>query len=667
MESLTDRDTDAGFNGMRVVAFESRMAAETRTLIERLGGRAIIAPSMREVPLEDNHAALDFATRLLAGEFDVVIFMTGVGVRELFKVIETRHPREVIIAALTQIVTVARGPKPVAALRNLGMTPSITIPEPNTWRELLAGFVGKVELAGKRVAVQEYGVTNRDLSASLEARGAIVTVVPVYRWTLPEDREPLRAAIRTIAAGEADLVLFTSSNQVTNVMEMAEADGLAASLLRGLAATVIASVGPVCSQELRRRGIAVDIEPDHPKLGHLVKTAATRGAVLLERKRAAANYRAVNAGGRVADAVVETSTIPEPSLLKSRDPTPQSNLDDRPFMLACRREPTPYTPIWLMRQAGRYMPEYRRVREKHSFLEMCERPDLAAEVTVTAVERLGVDAAIIFADILLPLVPMNVGLHYEAGDGPVIDRPLRTAADLDRIAPVAVLESLGFVAESIRLVRRALAGRIPLIGFAGAPFTLASYMIEGGGSRQYQATKTLMYTQPATWHRMMEMIARITADYLNMQIDAGAEVVQLFDSWVGSLSPDDYRRFVLPHTRSVIAAVRPEVPVIHFGTVTGNLLELMREAGGDVIGLDWRVDLGEAWARLGDGVAVQGNLDPIALFAEIPEIRRRTRTILDSAGGRPGHIFNLGHGILPQTPVDHVIALVDAVHEMSRR
>jgi uroporphyrinogen decarboxylase len=666
MESPTDSARATGFNGMRVVAFESRMAAETRTLIERLGGLAIIAPSMREVPLEDNHAALDFAARLIAGELDVVIFMTGVGVRELFKVIETRHPRSVIVAALAQIVTVARGPKPIAALRNLGMTASITIPEPNTWREVFTGLAVKVELAGKRVAVQEYGVTNRELSASLEARGASVTVVPVYRWTLPEDRAPLRDAIRTIAAGNADLVLFTSSNQVTNVMDTADADGAGADLRHGLAATVVASVGPVCSQELRRRGIAVDIEPEHPKLGHLVKAAATRGPALLVRKRVDASNRMAEAGARVTDATGATD-FNKSGGAKLRALMVNNKSDDRPFMRACRREPTSYTPIWLMRQAGRYMPEYRRVREKHSFLEMCQQPDLATEVTVTAVERLGVDAAIIFADILLPLVPMNVGLHYETGDGPVIDRPLRTAADLVRIAPVVALESLGFVAESIRQVRRALSGRVPLIGFAGAPFTLASYLIEGGASRQYQATKTLMYTQPATWHRMMEMIARVTADYLNMQVDAGADVVQLFDSWVGSLGPDDYRRFVLPHTRNVIAAVCPAVPVIHFGTVTGNLLELMREAGGDVIGLDWRVDLGEAWARLGDGVAVQGNLDPIALFAEIPEIRRRARTILDSAGVRPGHIFNLGHGILPQTPVDHVIALVDAVHEMSRR
>ncbi len=313
------------------------------------------------------------------------------------------------------------------------------------------------------------------------------------------------------------------------------------------------------------------------------------------------------------------------------------------------------------------MPEYRKVRDQLSFLEMCQRPAIAAEVTVTAVERLGVDAAIIFADILLPLVPMGVGLRYEKGDGPQIDRPLRTAVDLDRIPPIDVKETLGYVGDAIRMVRASLGRHKALIGFAGAPFTLASYLIEGGASRQYQATKTLMYTHPEVWDRMMTMIASVTANYLKMQVEAGADVVQLFDSWVGSLGPDDYRRFVLPYTRSVIDAIGETVPVIHFGTVTGNLLELMREAGGDVIGLDWRVDLAEAWARLGYDVAVQGNLDPIALFAEPMEIRRRAKAILDAAGGRPGHIFNLGHGILPETPVDHVIALVEAVHELSAR
>ena len=338
---------------------------------------------------------------------------------------------------------------------------------------------------------------------------------------------------------------------------------------------------------------------------------------------------------------------------------------DHPMMLACRSEPASYTPVWLMRQAGRYMPEYRRVRAHHDFLEMCQRPEVAAEVTVTAVERLGVDAAIIFADILLPLLPMEVGLRYENESGPIIERPVRSAADLKRIPRIDAAGALSFVGDAIKIARRALGDRTPLIGFAGAPFTLASYLIEGGGSRQYQATKTMMYTEPATWHRLMETLARATSEYLNMQIAAGADIVQLFDSWVGILGPDDYRGFVLPHSAAVIAALKPRVPVIHFGTMTGSLLELMREAGGGVIGLDWRVDLGQAWARLGYGVGVQGNLDPVALFAGIPEIRRRVRAILDEAAGRPGHIFNLGHGILPETPVDHVRALIDAVHEMS--
>jgi uroporphyrinogen decarboxylase len=347
------------------------------------------------------------------------------------------------------------------------------------------------------------------------------------------------------------------------------------------------------------------------------------------------------------------------------NPMPPAWLDS-PLMKAARREPVERTPVWLMRQAGRYMPEYRRVRDRHGFIEMCSRPELAAEVTVTAAERLGVDAAIIFADILLPLIPMEVGLHYEKGDGPIIDRPIRSAADLARI-PEVDIAALGYVAESIKLVDRAIGARTPIIGFAGAPFTLASYLIEGGSSRQYQTTKTLMYKEPETWHRLMELLVRVTADYLNMQVAAGASAVQLFDSWVGSLGPDDYRRFVLPHAATLISKIKAGVPVIHFGTITGNLLELMRAAGGDVIGLDWRVDLAEAWERLGFDVAVQGNLDPIALFADIPDIRARARAILDKAGGRPGHIFNLGHGILPETPVDHVIALVDAVHEMSRR
>jgi uroporphyrinogen decarboxylase len=346
--------------------------------------------------------------------------------------------------------------------------------------------------------------------------------------------------------------------------------------------------------------------------------------------------------------------------------TERAALHNSPFMRACRREPVPYTPIWLMRQAGRYMREYREVRARVGFLELCKTPDLAAEVTVTAAERLNVDAAIIFADILLILEPMGIDLEFARGEGPVIHNPVRAASDVERLREVENVESLDYVFEAIRRTRRALRPDLPLIGFSGAPFTLASYMIEGGGSRNYVHTKSLMYGDSGAWHAMMSLIARALSRYLNAQIAAGAQVVQLFDSWVGCLSPEDYREYVLPHTRAVIRGITAGTPVIHFGTGTATLLELMREAGGDVIGLDWRVGLRDAWQRLGD-VSVMGNLDPVALFANQDFIRAQARRILESAGGLSGHIFNLGHGILPETPVENVIVLVEAVHEISQR
>ena len=340
-------------------------------------------------------------------------------------------------------------------------------------------------------------------------------------------------------------------------------------------------------------------------------------------------------------------------------------LRDSPFMRACRREAVPFTPVWLMRQAGRYMREYREVRERTSFLELCKTPDLAAEVTVMAVERLGVDAAIIFADILLIIEPMGIELEFAKGDGPKIHNPVRHAADIARLREVEDVGSLDYVFEAIRRTRRALAGNVPLIGFCGAPFTLASYIVEGGGSKNYIHTKQLMYNDAGAWHAMMSLVSRALAKYLNAQIAAGAQAVQLFDSWVGCLSPDDYRKYVLSHTQSVIRNVTPGVPVLHFGTGTAALLELMREAGGDVIGVDWRVRLDEAWARIGHDVATMGNLDPVALYANVDYVRAEAKRILDQAGGRAGHIFNLGHGILPTTPVENVIALVETVHEMS--
>lgn len=316
-----------------------------------------------------------------------------------------------------------------------------------------------------------------------------------------------------------------------------------------------------------------------------------------------------------------------------------------------------------MRQAGRYLPEYRRVRERFTFLDLCRTPEAAAEVTVASARRIGVDAAIVFADILLPLLPMGVGLHFEAGEGPRIERPVRDAAAVAALQEVDVRDALAFVGESVRLCRAELGDALPVIGFAGAPFTVGSYAIEGGSSRTFVTTKTFMYAQPAAWHDLMTRLVTVTIEYLRMQVDNGAAAVQLFDSWVGCLSPADYERYALPYVRRIVDAIRPSAPIVYFGTMTSGLLPQLRATGADVIGLDWRVDIKDAWDALDSDVAVQGNLDPVRLLGDVRGVRDAAREILARVGSRPGHIFNLGHGVLPTTPVDNVLALVEAVHE----
>ena len=319
-----------------------------------------------------------------------------------------------------------------------------------------------------------------------------------------------------------------------------------------------------------------------------------------------------------------------------------------------------------MRQAGRYMPEYRALREKHALLTLCRTPELAVEVTLQPVDALGVDAAILFSDLLLPLAPLGIPFDFKSGEGPVIERVVRTADDVARLRRFEPREELGMVLEAIRLLGRELEGRVPLIGFAGAPFTLASYAIEGGHSNNFAATKVLMYQDPVTWHRFAALLAELMGEYLRAQIEAGVQAVQVFDSWVGALSEADYREFVLPHVRGLFERLKGTgVPVIHFGTGTYHLLEAQREAGGDVIGLDWKTPLDRGWERL-PGVAVQGNLDPTLLFAPRERLLAGVDDVLARAAGRPGHIFNLGHGILPGTPVANVKAVVDHVHAKTR-
>jgi uroporphyrinogen decarboxylase len=337
------------------------------------------------------------------------------------------------------------------------------------------------------------------------------------------------------------------------------------------------------------------------------------------------------------------------------------------FLRACRREPTPFTPVWFMRQAGRYMPEYRALRQKHTLLEICKQPELALEVTLQPL-KLGMDAAILFADILLILEPMGAPFEFAKGEGPVVHEPVRDRAAIEKLRVFEAEEGLPHVLEAVRLIRKELDGKTPLIGFAGSPFTVASYLVEGGKSSDYRLTKNMMWSEPEAFHLLMTKIAEVTRRYLLAQVKAGAQAVQLFDSWVGALTPDDYREHVQPHVKGILGAVEATgVPVIHFGTNTGSLLELMRDAGGTVIGVDHRTPIMDAWARIGFDHAVQGNIDSLLLCAPVEVAARRATKILESVGNRPGHVFNLGHGIIPETPVDHVKAMVDHVHEVSSR
>lgn len=630
----------ADYDGLRVAAFESRRSQETARLIERSGGVPFVSPSMREIPLENNPAAIEFAKQLLTGSVEVMIFLTGVGFQHLLATVECHVARDRYLSSLADITTIVRGPKPLAAMKEVGLKPTYIVPEPNTWRELLSTIDENISISNLKVGLQEYGTSNSSLIAGLEARGARVIRVPVYRWDLPADTTELESNLRAIADGERDVVLFTSAHQVTNVLELAERLGLSDDVRGELQKSILGSIGPTTSEALRSHRFTVDFEPSRPKLGHLVREAAATCHDLLQRKNRI----------RV--------TLSGPTSHPSDERAPWY---DSPFMKACRCEPTDVTPIWLMRQAGRYMPEYRSIRERTTFLELCKNPELCAEIMVTTVKRLGVDAAIIFSDLLPILEPMGLELEYAQGEGPVIHNPVREAADLDRVTALESVESLSFVTETVRMTRNELPADIPVIGFAGAPFTLASYAIEGGASRHYVHTKTLMYRDEGAWRTLMERFVDSVSIYLNAQIAAGAQCVQLFDSWVGCLGPDDYRRYVLPYVTKLIASLKSGVPVISFATGNPALLPLLAAANPTVVGVDWRIRLDKAWETVGYERAVQGNLDPLILFSNPAEIRRRAREILEMAGGRPGHIFNLGHGVLPQTPVDNVLALIDAV------
>lgn len=642
--------TTGGFKGARVAAFEGRKARWMEEAISQSGGVPVIIPVMREAAAAQDQALAAFQ-ELSQGQIQVIIFMTETGTRLFLQQILTQHEPDEIVFVLQKSLVVSRGIKPAQALRQQGITVDEIVPEPSTWNEILEVLDESrrgVDIAGKTILLQESGMPHPVLLKALNERGARVKTLSLYQWELPENLEPVHAAIREIIAENIPVCFFTNSTQARHLFKAAEISGQSRDLQRALRKILVASLGPSTSAALREEGIEPDFQASHPKLESLIAETAKDLESLLEQKWQGAEAR--------------ISAPVEMPAGNRKDITAQSI-----FLCACRGEKTPYTPVWLMRQAGRYMKEYRALRDKVSFMEMCKNPELAAEVTITALEKIRADAAIIFSDILVVLEPMGLGLEFVKGDGPVIHHQIRSGQDIDLLREIEPEESLGFVFDALRLTRANLRPEIPLIGFCGAPFTLASYIIEGGSSKSFAKTKTFMYTDPGAWHALMEKLSRGLILYLRGQIAAGADALQMFDSWIGCLSPADYREFVLPHSKKILEAVKGQVPLIHFGTGTGPFLRDFAGAGSEVVGFDFRVDLEAAWNEIGTRYRVQGNLDPVVLLGSREFLRQRTTEILRQAGQRPGHIFNLGHGILPNTSVDQVIALIDMVREISGR
>ena len=577
----------------------------------------------------------EFANRLVTGGIDVVLFHSCFGFQKILNTASRTLGRQRYLEALSDIQLVAANREVEQELSSLGLEATTPDP-PGRWRQLLKLVDSKFTAANLSLAVEVF-MESRELHAGLESRG-----VRVY---------PLNGLQTQIQVGSTDDVLSAiEDSEILYIDSPCEANWLIQNMDSDQTVHL--------NRQLRRR---------------ITLTGCCETEMIL-KSALRSNFVSMSSESPL-DRPIWNEQLNQPRIknllrviqLEENEPNMTAPWENSPFMKACRGEPTDVTPIWMMRQAGRYMAEYREVRDKVSFLELCANPQLCSEVMCTAVERLGVDAAIIFSDLLPILVPMGCDLEFVKGDGPVIHNPVRETSDIDRIKPLENMDELSFVTETVSQTRADLPDHLPLIGFAGAPFTLASYMVEGGASRNYENTKKLMFSDPEAWHELMSRLSDSIALYLNSQVTAGAQCLQLFDSWAGCLNYEDYRTRVLPYVQKIISSIPVHVPVINFATGNPALLPLLADTEASVVGIDWRIRLDDAWQTVGHDRAVQGNLDPTVLMTDPKFIRSAAEDILKQAGGRPGHIFNLGHGILPTTPVDNAIALVDAVHELSSK
>ena len=543
--------------------------------------------------------------------------------------------------SLTDIETVSVGSLVYNKLIDSGIQPSLRVPEDVGWRDLLISLDHKFPVANLNVAL-ESTIDVHGIAAGLEARGAQVFRFTPIDFNQDDPSSTEQDILDAIEDGDLGTLLFPNpicAARFTSLIGGRERPVLT----KNTRDIVIMALGEETEQTLSHRGLECDVVLSHDQLENEIEQSLR--IVRADKQKLANSY-----SGAEVSAMDETAAW-----------------YNSPFMKAIRREPVDVTPIWMMRQAGRYMQEYRAVREKTPFLDLCRNPQLCSEVMCTAVNRLGVDAAIIFSDLLPILVPMGFDLEFAKGDGPVIHNPVRSPGDVDRVKPLTNNDELQFVMDTVKQTRQDLPADMPLIGFAGAPFSLASYLIEGGSTKNYALTKQLMFGDPSAWDELMSRLTSSITVYLKGQIEAGAQCVQLFDSWAGCLGVHDYRKYVLPYVSQIIVQISPLAPVINFATGNPALLPELAMTSAQVIGVDWRVPLDRAWKTVGYDRAVQGNLDPTVLLTTPERIREQLQIVLDQAGGRPGHIFNLGHGILPQTPVENAIALVDMVHELSQR
>ena len=639
---------------VRFVTLGGSDSAELESAFSATGGSLRVCDLLEGNAKRSRPDLADFANRVLTGDIDTIVFVTGAGTRAIIESALQTAPRERFLDGVRDIATVAGSDAVSQVLKQYGIQPTVDANDSKTdfgvgdvagWRQILIAVDRQGSSVNQNIALEK-NVDQSSLMAGLESRGARLTSLAPFVDRVPDDPTSAVDLFERIDAGEYHGVIFCDAASTSQFIFLAQQYGRVRLTNHMLDDHFVICRDADSAEILMTQGFAID---------YVIKAVAPVAVVAEIGDNLAAIHQQkhlirINMSG--------PATSPA---------DPQAPWYNNPFMKACRGEPTDVTPIWMMRQAGRYMAEYREVRDKISFLDLCANSQLCSEVMCTAVNRLGVDAAIIFSDLLPILVPMGCDLEFVKGDGPVIHNPVRTNADIDRIKALESNEELQFVMDTVSQTRNDLPADMPLIGFSGAPFTLASYMIEGGSSRNYHNTKKIMYSDPAAWKVIMQKLTDSISIYIAGQVEAGAQCIQLFDSWAGCLSYEDYKTYVHPYVKSIIASVPSAVPVINFATGNPALLPLLADTAAAVVGIDWRVRLDAAWETVGHDRAVQGNLDPTVLLTDPKEIRRQAQVVLDQAGGRPGHIFNLGHGILPMTPVDNAIALVDAVHELSSR